>query len=123
MASIRMNALWLKKLQVPDKQTEYFDQVQKGLGLRIGPSGKKVFFVRYRIRGDNTYKWHRLSLEPYYPALSLADARALARETLHLADQGLDPAKQKQDEKKADTFQELADLYIQLHGSKKKVRP
>jgi len=60
-------------------QVDYFDTDGKlpGFGIRVSPSGTKTWFIIYRA-GTRT---RRLSLGRY-PVLSLADARAKAKEAL-----------------------------------------
>jgi len=51
-----------------------------------------------------------------YPTLSLADARQLAKGALREAQLGLDPAGSKQTARAAETFGELAVLYLERHA-------
>jgi integrase len=56
-----------------------------------------------------------MTLGPY-PTLSLADARGLARAALRDAARGADPAGEKQAQRKAESFGELAGLYLDKHA-------
>jgi integrase len=51
-----------------------------------------------------------------YPTLSLADARQLARAALRDAAHGADPAGEKQAQRRAESFGELAELYLDKHA-------
>jgi integrase len=51
-----------------------------------------------------------------YPTLSLADARRLARAALRDAAHGADPAGEKQAQRRAESFGELAELYLEKHA-------
>jgi integrase len=77
------------------------------LALRVTPSGVKRWTVRYRHRG----RLRRLTLGDV-AVVSLADARARARDALGDAGKGEDPAAGKQAGRKAETLGELADLYL-----------
>ena len=51
-----------------------------------------------------------------YPALSLADARAQAFKLLGAVQRGEDPAEERRQERRAGTFEELAELYLERHA-------
>lgn len=94
---------------------DYFDEKLPGFGVRVSESGHKSWIVMYR----HARRFRRLTLGPY-PRLSLADARQLAREALHHAATGQDPAARKKAERAAETFGELAALYMEKHAKPKK---
>ena len=110
MPKISLTAQKAKSLKAIDgKRTEYWDTNTKGLGLRVTPTGAKSWVMIYRRQSDG--KQRRITLGKY-PALGLADARTKAREMLTAIEQGQDPALQKQERKKANSFEELAGLYM-----------
>jgi len=118
MPSKKMNILWLQNVKPPASgQVDYFDEGERGLGLRIGKSGKKTWFVMYRAKGDQ--KKRRLTLD-HYPAMTLSEAREKARSIKVEVDKGNDPAGEKQIEKGAPTFKELAAEYMERHARQKK---
>ena len=51
-----------------------------------------------------------------YPALALADARAEAFNLLGAVQRGVDPAEERQQESRAGTFEELAELHLERHA-------
>jgi integrase len=55
-----------------------------------------------------------------HPHVSLAEARAKARDALHDAGNGGDPATAKQEERRAETFTDLAKQYIDRHARHKR---
>ena len=118
MPSKKFSVKWLDSLKSHEKQTDYFDSVQRGLGLRIGKSGKKTFFVIYRIKGDS--KLYRLTFDLRYPDLSLSEEREKAREILVEADKGMNPNQEKKESRDAITFAELSKEYMKLHGNHKR---
>ena len=83
--------------------------------MRVLPSGRIEFAVRYRIHG----KRRRLKLGEY-PAVSLAVARKRAREALSAIAHGDDPARDRQVAKAAptDTVKALAEDYLKKHARK-----
>jgi integrase len=74
----------------------------------VTQSGRKTFVVRYRLNG----KRPRVTIGSY-PAFGLADARARARTILLQVGSGEDPSR-------AESFAELADLYLDRHAKPKK---
>lgn len=68
------------------KRYEVHDVLCPGFTLRVYPTGRKVFTVKYRYG----LKQCRLPLG-IYPRLQLADARERALEALRQVDEGIDP--------------------------------
>lgn len=101
----------LKCYKPTEKPVEYWDTVHKGFGVRINPTGKKTFFVRYSFGGRR----RRIMLGPY-PYLKLHEAREKAKEVIGHVVRGIDP--QAKDE--SITFAELAEHYLELHAKRKK---
>lgn len=86
-----------------------------GLILRVVASGRKTWSVWYRFNGRAS----RLTLGTF-PTLGLADARKLAQAALREAALGKDPAATKRELRKAETFKELAEDYIERHAKPNK---
>ncbi|MEP2533564.1 integrase arm-type DNA-binding domain-containing protein [Shimia sp.] len=59
----------------------------EGMYVEVRPTGKKIFRVTFRSRGEKHKKTHTLG---EYPALKLAKAREMARRVKHLARSGVD---------------------------------
>ncbi len=112
MPTRRLTGQSIRALQPIDgKRTEYFDQSLPGFGVRVSPSGHKSFCLFYR-RGK---RLRRYTLGRF-PAFSLAQARVLARDALFEVAQGGDPALKKAETRRANTFAELADEYLERHA-------
>lgn len=99
----------------PSAQVDYRDGSLPGFGIRVSPGGRKAWTVVYRSNG----RLRRLTLG-VLPHVSLADARARAKVALHQAAQGDDPATLKIDERRAETFADLAAEYIERHAKHKR---
>lgn len=69
------------------KRYEVHDLLCPGFSLRVFPTGKKVFTVKYRYG----LKQRRLPIG-VHPRISLTEARNKAIEALRLVDDGIDPA-------------------------------
>jgi hypothetical protein len=90
-----------------------WDTEQRGLVLRVQPSGHKSFRVFYRHIGRP--RW--LHLEDAR-AITLDSARDLAAETRLAARRGNDPAAERKAERSSGTFGELAKAYVERHARK-----
>ena len=91
-------------------RVEYWDEVVKGLGLRVSASGRRAWVLMFRVRGEKRLRRATLGT---YPTLTLADAREMAGADLRTAAKGNDPASQRKAERNADTFGDLAQLYLE----------
>ena len=90
MSTIPFNDLSLKNLLAEKNQYEVWDERLPGLGLRVSPGGTKTWNLKYKMGG----KSRRMKLGSY-PALSLKDARAKAKEAFSVVAAGNDPQAQK----------------------------
>jgi integrase len=116
MPSIKFSAAKIKFLQgVHGKQVDYFDKTLAGFFVRVSQDGKKTFGVMYRKAG----RLRRMKLGTY-PLFALGEARKEAVKILRNAELGLDPASEKQEERHAVTFKELAQEYLERHAKMKK---
>ena len=114
----------------PGGRVEYFDATLPGFGVRVAgptarsPEGRKSWVLFYRFGGEQ----RRLTLEPGYPALSLADARKRAGDALTLLSKGADPAADKVATKaaaarKPDTIGNIVEEFIKRHLEGKRRAP
>ena len=114
----------------PGKRIEYFDATLPGFGVRVAgptprnPQGRKSWVLFYRFGGEQK----RLTIEPSYPALSLADARRQAGDALALLSKGTDPAAAKAEIKaatarKPDTVANIVDEFMKRHMDGKRRAP
>jgi len=97
-------------------QVDYWDADHPGFGLRVSAGGRKAWVAMYRHGNVK----RRLTLG-VYPALSLAEAREKAGAAHHTVQyEGADPAAAKKAERAAETFAELAAVYIERHAKRQK---
>ncbi|KZX94493.1 MULTISPECIES: tyrosine-type recombinase/integrase [unclassified Sulfitobacter] len=120
----KLTATGVEKWKITDKRQEVPDSLMTGLYLVVQPSGRKGWQVRYRFG-----KKHRRMTLGKYPLLSLAEARTRASEVLIAAQDGRDPAGEKEAETKArveieqsgrDKVSTLVDQFGKRHLSKLK---
>jgi integrase len=117
MGSIRLTHRGIAGLKAGRWLTDYWDDRLPGFGVRVTHRGKKSFVVRYHQNGRR----RRVTLG-HFPALSLADARQRAKDTLYAVDRGEDPQAEKQAERQGATVAELAAEYVERHAKLKKRR-
>jgi integrase len=104
----------------PARQVDYFDQYRdaKGLVIRVSPSGVRTWCYLYRL--PNSRRLRRLKLGEY-PTLSLEDARKevlTRRQAVEV--RGEDPAAEKAEWRKVETFSQLTAWYLSEHAKKHK---
>ncbi len=94
---------------------DVWDEDNPGFGLRISAEGRRTWILMYRMGK----KLRRLTLGRF-PTLGLAAAREKATDALREVGKGQDPGQRKIEERRAETFAELAREYIERHASKKR---
>lgn len=93
-------------------QVDYWDTGLTGFVLRVSAGGKMSWGVIYR-NAEGRRKRHTLGA---YPSMKVGDARQKAVDELGRISKGSDPADEKKAERKAGTFSELADLYLEKYA-------
>lgn len=88
----------------------HWDDELKGFGLRIWPSGRKVYIVKCRIRG----RQRRITIGPHGP-ITAEQARIRALEILSSAKGGGDPAKERDQLRNSPTVKEVAARFLEEH--------
>jgi integrase len=109
----RLTELFVRKAKPRAAAYLIWDTHQRGLALRIQPSGARSFKCIYSRHGRP--RWLHLGDAN---AIGLSAARTLAAETMIAVAKGRDPAAEKQAERGAGTFAELAERYVEQHAKK-----
>lgn len=99
----------------PSGRLDVWDEDYPGFGLRISARGRRTWILMYRMGR----KLRRLTLGRF-PTLGLAAAREKATDALRAVGNGEDPGRRKIEERRAETFADLAREYIDRHASKKR---
>ena len=86
--------------KVEEKDSYLWDSSLKGFGLKVTPSGRKVYIVQYRI-GGRKGRTRRVTLG-VHGALTTEEARGLAKNALGQVSIGTDPAAES-DKTRADS--------------------
>ena len=107
MPRVNLTARLARETKPQTKDTILFDKALPGFGLRIHPSGRKVWILQTRIEGRS-----RRIVIANHAELRLAEARRRARELLTLIRAGQNPAEDIQREKQTPTFRAFAQEYL-----------
>ncbi len=94
------------------KRYEIWDSELPGFGLRIEPSGKKAFFVRYRVGGGRAATRRNMSIGGY-GTVTPEQARIEAKKLLGQAANGHDPSDVRSARRREMTIADLLSLYEQ----------
>src|SRR4051812_13155621 len=112
-----LNAASIRSIKAPAAgRIDYFDDATPGLSLRITANDVGTWTVFYR---DKHARQKRLTLGRY-PAVSLADARDLARDAQRDVAMGGDPVLHKRAAREVLSFGQLATEYIEHHAQPNK---
>jgi integrase len=114
MPKRRLTELSVRKLPPAAATYLVWDTHQRGLAIRVQPTGRKAWYVVYSRRGRP--RWLHLGNAG---VIGLADARQMAAEAMLAVAKGKDPAAEKRAERGAGTFAELAGRYVE-HFAKKR---
>ena len=104
----KLTDAFVRRVQPEALPTAYHDATQKGLVLMMQPTGKRSFKFLYRMGGRP--RWYNIAAAN---GLGLADARKIARRLYGEVCLGTDPQAEKKSARKAGTFRELHDRYLE----------
>ncbi|MEO5369475.1 MAG: integrase arm-type DNA-binding domain-containing protein [Magnetococcus sp. DMHC-1] len=104
----RLNKRTVDASQPGDKDLFLFDEDLTGFGLKVTPSGRKVYLVQYRINGNK----RRLVIGVHGSPWTPDQARTEAVRLLGMVAKGEDPAEVKAQIKSMPSVAELCDLYM-----------
>ena len=120
----KLTDAFLRNVRLPaEAQTEHWDTLTPGFGVRVSYGGRKAFQVFTRVNG----KLQRYTLGAY-PKLSLADARDQAERIIMDAAKGLSPKdREAEDRRKAqadrlNTFAAVAAEFMADHAKNLRTR-
>lgn len=94
-----------------DRELFHWDDDLGGFGLRVFPSGRKTFIVKYRT-GTGRQRWMTLGT---FGELTPDQARRLAKDKLGEVRHGGDPSAERVAERQSATLNDLLDRYEREH--------
>src|SRR6516162_4548614 len=109
----QLTELAVRKVRPAAEAYLLWDTKQRGMALRVQPTGGKAWTVIYSRQGRP--RWLTLGNAD---AIGLADARLLAGKAMVAVAEGKDPAAEKKAERGAGTFAELHEKYLEQHAKK-----
>lgn len=101
------------------KDAVYWDAALPGFGIKVTPTGRKVFIALYRTRGGNS-RLRKYTIGPY-GRLTLHQARDAAQRVFAARLDGRDPASEKLEARRREVVDRIDDLvraYTEQHLSK-----
>ena len=110
----RLTELYVRKLKPKAQPFLVWDTHQRGLAVRVQPTGARAWKCIYSHHGRP--RWLHLGDAG---AIGLADARTLAAEAMLAVARGKDPAGEKRAERGAGTFAELAERYVEHYAKRR----
>jgi hypothetical protein len=110
----KLSDIFIKKLKPQASTFLVWDTHQRGLAIRIQPTGSKSWKCIYPFHGRP--RWYHIGA---VDAIDLADARRLASRVMFAVAEGKDPAAERKAERGKGTFEELATHYLEEYAKKK----
>jgi integrase len=99
----------------PGRATVYWDTLQRGLALRVEPSGHRAWKCIYTVRQRGS-RWYHLGDAR---GISLTDARKLAGKVMYQVAEGGDPHADRLALRGRGSFEQVARRYVDEHASKR----
>ena len=114
MSSVKITKTKVEGLETTGKQYEVMDTLQKGFMIRVGTTGRKTFYFQYRDGKGRTAKSQKVTIG-VYPAITVEQAREIAKKLAAKVALGESPARDIQEQKKTLSLKEVGEIYIQEH--------
>ncbi len=111
----RLTDLTVRNLKPRGTRRQVQDADIPGFGVLVTATGLKTFFYRYQVDGSE----HRFRVGSY-PGMSLEQARKKALSLSGQVQDGKNPQVIKAEVRLAETFEEVASLYIEKHAKREK---
>lgn len=111
---MRLTKRSVEGLEAADKRYEVRDDDLPGFLVRVGVTGEKSFYLMYRAGKGRGAAKRRLALGSF-PAVSVEQARKLAREKLALVTMGADPAEALREEKATRSVASVLEQFLAEH--------
>ncbi|MEP7241547.1 MAG: site-specific integrase [Devosia sp.] len=113
MATIKLTKRNVDALAAEGRPRFYFDTELKGFGVKALPTGGKSFIVEYRPGGGGRNAPKRRLTLGRYGALTVDEARDLAKSALARVHSGGDPGGDRARARAEVTFAQVCDLYLE----------
>jgi integrase len=108
MPRVKLTKTAIDGLPVSESDTVYWDSAAPGFGVKVTPTGRKVFVVLYRTGGAGS-KLRKYTIGPY-GRVTLHQARVVAQKVFAAKLVGRDPAAEKRQSKRREVVDRIGDL-------------
>src|SRR6266487_7000914 len=118
MPRVKLTKTVIDGLPIPKSDTVYWDAAAPGFGVKVTPTGRKVFIVLYRTGGGGS-KLRKYTIGPY-GRVTLHQARVAAQKVFAAKIEGRDLAAEKREARRrvvADRVDDLLETFIAQHVS------
>ena len=95
MPRLKLTKSAIDALPVPKLDTVHWDAAAPGFGVKVTPTGRKIFIVLYRTGGAGS-KLRKYTIGPY-GRVTLHQARVAAQKVFAAKHEGRDPAAEKRE--------------------------
>lgn len=112
MPIVNLTDRTIRSLKTNKYREDFWDQNPKGFVIRVYQDGRKRYGVIYRTQLGRRGRFDIGDAS----LMGLADARIKAKDILRQVEKGTDPSARKKEIRVAETFNELADSYLELHA-------
>jgi len=102
----------LERFEPTESGYVVMDSELRGFGVRVLPSGKRLYITQYRVAGSRSALNARRVTLGNYDHLTLDVARSMAKDVLGRVAQGEDPAQDRAEWRQAPTVADLAPQYL-----------
>ena len=102
----------VETLEVRDKDYVVWDSQTPGFGVRIRPTGRRVYILKYR----NKHSRQRKPAIGIHGAITTDQARSIAKQWLAAVERGLDPSADKKAARDVSSVKDLAERYLTEHA-------
>lgn len=100
-----------------DRRTDIWDDMVRGLVLRVSPNGTKTWTVVYTRESDGVKQRVKLGR---FPSMTLEKARTAALKMVTAVSEGEDPSEEKRARKAAMTVEALGEMYVEKYAKRRK---
>lgn len=97
-------------IEKPEKDLYLFDDDLAGFGLRVYPTGRKVFIAQYRVGGGRGSRQRRFTIG-VFGKITTDEARTKAKDILAKAHLGEDEAEKRDEVRGSQTVSQLIDAW------------
>jgi hypothetical protein len=119
MKGERITNRLVNRLKATGEEYWVWDDLTRGFGVRVMPSGSMAFVVKYRAGSGRGAQVRRVTLDKV-GTITPDDAREIAKRVLGDVARGEDPAARRATERRAATLNELAELFLSEVEAKRK---